>query len=208
MKSKLKRQLEDAWRTPFKNQYRKGLKREDFLIISSNCIAGTLLHDLGLPFNTPTINTTIYDFPQFCENLEENLKITPTLAEDQYKPYPIFQINGINIHAVHYKSGEEFLSAWERRTKRFFEKLEEGYEVLLIATDAQLREEGYKEAFQNLEGYRKVAFCKDKTDFKDFVYVPGYENETAAGDLTRYADKKGTRYFEKYFDCLKFINSD
>ena len=32
------------------------LKNKDFTIISHNCVGGVIYHDLGLKFNTPTIN--------------------------------------------------------------------------------------------------------------------------------------------------------
>lgn len=35
------------------------LRNTDFTIISSNCIGGVIYHDLGLRFQTPTVNLTI-----------------------------------------------------------------------------------------------------------------------------------------------------
>ena len=45
-------------------------------IISNNCIAGTILHDMGLPLNTPTVNLQIMpeEFPMFCKMIPLCLK--------------------------------------------------------------------------------------------------------------------------------------
>ena len=57
-----------------KSYWRKimnALKNKDFTIISHNCVGGVIYHDLGLKFNTPTINLFFMakDFIKFCNNL-------------------------------------------------------------------------------------------------------------------------------------------
>lgn len=48
------------------------LKNHDFTIIANNCIAGCVLHDLNLRFDTPTINLYIPfpDYILFLKNLK------------------------------------------------------------------------------------------------------------------------------------------
>ena len=49
---------------------RKALTNKDFTIICNNCNGGTLTHDLGMRFNSPTVNLffSSYDFFDFVEN--------------------------------------------------------------------------------------------------------------------------------------------
>lgn len=62
-----KQKMIKMWRTPLCYYMKKKLRNDNFVILSSNCIGGCLLHDLGLEFTTPTINLTITNFVEFCE---------------------------------------------------------------------------------------------------------------------------------------------
>lgn len=58
----------------FRNKiFRRRLKNRDFTIIANNCIAGCVYHDLGLRFDTPTVNLYIPfpDYILFLKNLKE-----------------------------------------------------------------------------------------------------------------------------------------
>lgn len=52
---------------------RKRLKNKNFSLITNNCTGGFIYHDLGLRFNSPTINLFFYKdhFFTFLEHLEE-----------------------------------------------------------------------------------------------------------------------------------------
>ena len=55
------------------NRNRLVFDRENpFSIISSNCVGGVILHELGLKFNTPTINLFFVprDYLEFIQNLK------------------------------------------------------------------------------------------------------------------------------------------
>lgn len=71
--NKIKTFINDVRRSGLRKEMNGRLKDDRFVLIGSNCVVGTLLHDLMLPFNTPTINMTIPSFVSFCENLNENL---------------------------------------------------------------------------------------------------------------------------------------
>ena len=74
MKTNLKNIFKNIWRCPLKKRLRKRLSNRNFVLISSNCVGGCLLHDLGEEFCTPTINLDIPEFISFCESLEYCLK--------------------------------------------------------------------------------------------------------------------------------------
>ena len=63
-----------------KNVVRKMRKRNRLkkaTILCSNCIGGLLLHDLGLRFDSPTVNLffTAHDFVSFISNLNYYLSL-------------------------------------------------------------------------------------------------------------------------------------
>ena len=79
---------------------KRRLRNKNFTVISNNCIAGCILHDLGMRFDTPTINLFIPfpDFIQFLRNLKENLtKEIVDISGDS--PYPIGLMGGANPYS-------------------------------------------------------------------------------------------------------------
>lgn len=55
---------------------RNRLKKRDISILCNNCTGGFILHDLGLRFDSPTINMFFHglDFFDFVEHLEHYVK--------------------------------------------------------------------------------------------------------------------------------------
>ena len=88
-------------------------------IICSNCLAGIVMHEYKMRFNTPTINLWIYpsDFIKFCNNLEEYLNCEIVEVKDSGKDYPVGRIKDINVHFLHYSNIKEAIKAWEKRKK-------------------------------------------------------------------------------------------
>ena len=54
---------------------RERINNKEFTLISSNCMGGLIYHNLGLKFNSPTINMQMYtnEYYNFVMNLEEYL---------------------------------------------------------------------------------------------------------------------------------------
>lgn len=94
-------------------------------------------------------------------------------------------------------------AAWKRRTERFDETNDK---IMLIATDAQIKDETDKHYFLDCP-YPKVCFTNKKCVRGNFIYLPGFDEETSVGDILRYTDIWGRRIFEKYFDCVEWINT-
>lgn len=106
---------------------RERLNNKDFTLFSNNCLAGFIYHDLGLRFDSPTINTRIERkyFYYFALNpkayldseviedyeTEEKLKIPVGIIKPEGLPY-------IRVRFEHYASFEEAKEAWDRRKKR------------------------------------------------------------------------------------------
>ena len=78
---------------------KRRLQNKDFTVISNNCIAGCILHDFRMRFDTPTINLFIPfpDYVQFVRNLKKIVtKEIVDITGDS--PYPIGLMGGANPH--------------------------------------------------------------------------------------------------------------
>lgn len=76
MKEKLKNILRAVWswrRWPYLLRLRRRVKNRRFLIIASDCNGALLLHDLGMPFASPTVNMAFHRFEKLCTHLDEYL---------------------------------------------------------------------------------------------------------------------------------------
>lgn len=205
---KLKSKIINIWRYPLKKRMTKKCKSCNKRILASNCIGGLLYHDIGKPFTSPTINLTIggEDFIKLCKKPEFYLKSEPIFEKTSPEGYPIANLNGILIYGVHYPDFETFKEQWVKRSKRFLEHDEQ--EILVVTTDSFLTTNELLNEFRTLP-YRKVCFTnKKESQSEEFPYIPGYDNEIGVGEITKFADRKGTRIFEKYFDCIKWLKNE
>lgn len=177
----------------------------------NNCNAGVILHDLGLQFNSPTVNLFFYNdhFFKFCENLIYYLN--QELYECKkpiYKPmtsYPICNLgtgdNIIELHFLHYRDFKEAKDSWERRKKRI--NLDNLY---IMWTFFDKTDEKLLKRFDNLNFKNKVAFVeKEFPNYKSAFHIKGYEN-TGLGVLTEYIGISGKRKIDQ-FNYVKWFNT-
>lgn len=99
-------------------------------ILCNNCVGGIISHDLGLRFNSPTVNLEFYDqndFIYLAENIEEiaRLKVYEKKKHEHglTHTFPIGAVchhdKEILIGFRHYKTFEEAAHKWQSRMKRF-----------------------------------------------------------------------------------------
>ena len=192
----VKQIVKKYWRYPICRYYRKKLKVGEFTIISSDCAGGCLYHDLGLRFASPTINLTVPKSLDFFERLDHYLKIEP--VADGYSKHgaPVMRLDDIEIIGVHYSSHEELIRKWNERCRRI------KWDRIVIMTNSRfVCGEADIARFAKLP-YPKVLFTKEIPQNPFEVFAPAL-NEGA--DLTAYCDSWGRQYFEKYFDCVRFL---
>lgn len=96
-------------------------KNDSPTIICNNCVGGVILHDLGLKFNTPTINTLFFcfdDFLYFVEHLKEFSELDVYELKQTEHPFPVgvqeYKGRKIRVGFVHYASFDEGKAAWKR----------------------------------------------------------------------------------------------
>lgn len=206
MKKDLKDKVKKIWRQPLVNYMTRKTGNKRIRILSTNCMGGILYHDTGKPFDSPTINCTIsgMDFINLCEDPDYYMTRTPALHSTSAQGYPIADVGGIKVKGVHYRGIDDFSDKWLRRGARFLEQKDA--EILVIASDAQIKTDEEIEAFHNLP-YRKVCFTvRSDIPYEEFVTVDAFRESGEMGDLTRYSGLLGKRIFEKEFDFVKWIN--
>lgn len=208
----LKQEVKEIWRKPYQLYMRAHLKNNCFSIISSNCVGGILSHDLGQQFRSPTINLTVREFIPFVQRLDYYMSLTPIPYNGfldgmggkdwgQGRGYPICTLEDIVLYGVHYHNHDEMISAWEKRKTRI-----NWNNIVIMATDEYVKTQEQLDEFDKLP-YPKVLFTKEKNTTYDFqIYILGAEDEESVGDVLRYTGILGIRKFEKYFDCVKWLN--
>lgn len=192
---------------------RRRLKNRDFSLFSNNCNGGFIYHDLGLRFNSPTINLFFYKdhFFTFLEHLSEYLNCELRVCHDpEHKPeteYPIFNLGGdrglplIELHFLHYHDVEEARDTWYKRCRRV--DLDNMYAVFSFFDDT---DEEWLKRFDAIDIKNKVAFVnRPFPQYKSAFYIPGYEKD-GLGLLNEYVGLKGRRKYDR-FDFVSWFNS-
>lgn len=196
----------------------KHLRNKDVSIICNNCIGGFILHDLGLRFDTPTINMFFHDldFFDFVEHFDYYIKQPLVQIEnpkyDKKAPdYPVAVLSGggvnlksLELHFLHYQTFKEANDKWETRKARLHP---DSLFVIFTFMGMEKDEELYTRA-QNIPIKNKVFFVNhpvDKEKYPDFYYIKGFENQIGTGQLGEFMNLKGERYYDQ-FDYVKWLN--
>lgn len=157
----LKNAYHDGVQNYLHNQWckklRSRLKNTTPTIISNNCCAGFIYHDLGIRFNSPTINLTIKNFPLFIAHFSHYMScpLVKTNFGDKY-PFPTGRLVSdvypdIDILFNHYESFGDAERKWNERSKRI------DTNNLFFIMDT------YDNFFpQELTEYKKLPFSKNK----------------------------------------------
>jgi len=193
-----------------KDVQKRGADLQDFTILSSDCLAGVLYHDLNRKFLSPTINVWFEekDFLKFCNSLDYYLSQEFSFLSDEEKdvPYPVGCLGEggrrIFVWFEHYRSNEESAAAWEKRKKRI------NWENLyVVMSDLNLSDEDLKD-FYRIPAKRKILFTWDpkRADGKEIFRI----NRHGKDHVRRYSNLNltGFRDFELFFDYVKWLKME
>ena len=190
--------------------FRKKLTNDNFSIICSNCIGGTLYHRLGKQFLTPTINMWFRqpDFVEFCVHLDHYLNQKLVFVESD-KHFPVAELRGdgkeiptITLNFIHDKIPEEAEEKWERRKTRI---VRDNMYIMMYNLDGitvdQIRR------MEEVPCKNRVIFTsKPLPEIPWSVYIkPIMSHRYPYNYLEK--DMFGVRYLEKKFDYVSFFNS-
>lgn len=182
-------------------------------IISNNCIAGVIYHDLGLKFTSPTINMWIdeKDYFYFIEHLEEYIECIPVKSE-LIRDYPVAKISldgrDVHLHCVHYDSFEEAREKWIERAKRvdlnnvfiFFE-----YPQSVHSTSEVVK------LFRMIKYKNKVMLAKCRNsdiDDSNIFHLKSYDHHMFPGKTVHYSNLFTHKRYLDLFDYVTFLNNE
>ena len=184
---------------------RERLKNKDFSLIASNCNGAFILHDLGLRFNSPTVNLFLYpsDFVKYAQNLKYYSSLELEFIKKENIDYPVGKLGDIEIYFMHYKTEEEARQKWIDRTSRI------NYDnIFILMTDRDGCSKKDLENFDKLECKNKVIFTHVlHKDIKSSYYIKGFEKEEQVGHLFEFkSDDTGEKYYDD-FDYIEWFNN-
>ena len=182
-------------------------------IICNNCIGGVIYHNLGLQFQSPTINLFVKsdDYLTFCKNLKYYSVCDVIQVVDTDREYPVGRIvpldnnhKEIMIFFQHYKSFDEAKRKWVERFKRvnwdnmFF--VWEFYDTLY---DNQLM---YEFDQTELPGKKILLLHRKMPDIKNNFVFSCYKKDLPIAKAFEYKSISGKRYLDE-FDYVSFLNT-
>lgn len=180
------------------------LKNGHFTLITNNCIGGIIYHDLGIQFQSPTINLDIppENFLTFLEHFEEYLYI-PIVPLETKENCPVGVIHGdfgdVQINFRHYKTFEEGVLKWNERKKRIH------WDNLFVIMEDQKGNLDVALQFERLPFKNKALFSLVKSPSSVCMPVSFYGNTYHWGKILEYPQNSIHRFLER-LDYVKFIN--
>ena len=195
----------NLWLRKYINAHnQKRLKNRDFSIISSNCNGGVLLHDLGMRFNTPTINLWIEpdDFIRFLQNLPHYLDSALTFIDVPDMDYPVALLDDVKIYFQHYHTAEEASAKWQERASRInFDNL------FIMFTDRDGCTYQNLVDFEALPYKNKVVFTHlPYPEFSSAHYIKGWETDPCVGVCFGFVKGiSGKKHYDS-FDYVSWFN--
>lgn len=187
----------------------KNCYRDKCTIICNNCTGGVILHDLGLKFDTPTINTLFYsadDFVFFVSNIREFSKADVFKINDSKYSYPVGGIKlgdrVVKIGFVHYSTFEEGKRKWIERFARV------DFDNMVILWEGKGIDEKQLISLNALKEKKMVISNLDDILSNKYLFYRGsnlYEN-WFPGKILEYKNIFGLKRFLDDFDYIGLIN--
>ena len=183
---------------------RKKFKNNSLSVFASDCVGCTMLHDLGLRFNSPFVNLYLNakDFIKYLKDpcKYNSLEFTEVRTD---KNYPVGLLGDIEFNFVHYKTFEEAVQSFKRRVKRInFESL-----YIIMSEKNGCTYDDMIE-FDRLPYKNKVIFTHLKyNDIKSSFYISGFENQGCIGNIMAWDKKIGSRIYDR-FDFANWLNEE
>ena len=178
-----------------------------FTIFSNNCLGGFFYNDAGLQFTSPLINTAMDgdDFLKFLSDPKHYLECPMEFFQWEGRDFPIARIDDIEVNFVHYKTPEECIEKWEKRSERIVWD-----NIFIIATNHDgMCHDDCMERFDRLPYKNKIMFVsKEYPQYDWAIPISQFKNRFQCRITTSFADMKGHRYYETAFDIAKWIRNN
>lgn len=179
-------------------------KLDHFTLFVGNCAGGYIYHQLGVPFESPTINMMICDDDFYKIMCRPDYYFSHAIEPWKDPEFPELisgKIDDVILHFNHYKTFEDGVKAWHRRVKRI-----DPDNSYIIAADIRLTPEMIAN-YGKVKCKKLVVFTSRDYDYPWCLKVKRYEGMTHVGN---YISKtlKGKWAFEEFFDYVGWLNSD
>lgn len=190
------------------NKRKRKLVNKDFTILSSECAGGVIYHDLGLRFDSPTINLWFKpdDYLLFLSDLDYYLN-TDKLVEEPHSNlgYPVGVLGEdtkkIKIFFQHYPNFEIAKNKWNIRKKRVHLD-----NLFIIMTDRDGATKETLNSFDSLKFKNKVIFTGKKyPKIKSSYYIYNCTENGHLGDIFHRSVLTGKSKLDT-FDFVNFLN--
>lgn len=169
-----------------------------------NCIGGILFHDLGLQFQSPTVNLMMFqtDFAKFVLNMDHYLALELAFFQHPDYSFPCARLGDITIHFTHYHTEEEAAQKWAERSARIDR---DNLFVFLEERDSLTREDMLQLGQIHARGL--VIFTANAyPDIPYALQIPKYASDGKVGNVLAKSYWDDSREYEKYFDFVKWFN--
>jgi uncharacterized protein (DUF1919 family) len=177
---------------------------QQFTLIANNCIAGCVLHDYKMRFDTPTINLYIPfpDYILFLQKFEYFINADFEEIKEEGATYPIGLLGGeIKVHFLHYHSFDQAIESWRKRVKRIHH---DNIKVVLVERDGCTAKDLMD--FDKLPFTNKVALTRrNDLNLKSTFHFKGYDDKDELGNIMFYKGLFGKKIYDQ-FDWWSFLN--
>lgn len=190
-----------------RNRMRDALVNQTMTLLCPNCLGGILFHDLGLKFQSPTVNLmmTQPDFIKFVTNLDHYLNGELQFFDHSEYTCPCAHLEDITIHFTHYKTPADAAKKWRERAGR----IQKGNLFIFAEERDGLTKEDIL-ALGGIEFIRPrgivVFTAKKYPDIPYALHIPKYESGGEIGNILQKSYLDDSREYEKYFDFVKWFN--
>lgn len=200
------------YHNPLNNRRQKKLhdevKNTNPSLIAGNCLGGMLLHDLGLRFNSPTVNLHMNqrDFFKLVLNLNKYLDESFTFYDVPNVSYPCAVLGdktGVNIEFVHYATPKISLLKWNKRKERI------NYDNLFIIAeekDGVTRQDILSLGKLKVKGI--VVFTAHEYPEIPYTFcVPSkYVENGEVGNIMKFKHLDASHIYDDFIDWPKWFN--
>ena len=183
---------------------RYDLKNVTPTLLCPNCMGGILFHDLGIKFQSPTINTMILqkDFVKFVTNLDYYCNQKLEFFKHNDYSFPCAKLADITIHFTHYMSDEEAEKKWSERCRRINK---ENLFIVCSERDGLTKDEIL--SLKNVKAKGILVFTYNEyPDIPYTLYVKKYSDKGEIGNILKKNHITGKHEYECLFDFVKWFN--
>lgn len=183
---------------------RKNLNNNEPTFLCPNCIGGILFHDLGLRFNSPTVNLMMLqtDFVKFILNLDQYLSQSLVFFKHPEYECPCATLGDITIHFTHYDNEEIAQKKWHERASRINRE-----NMFIFLTERDGLSEDDIRALSKIKARGLVVFTANEySDIPYTLQIPKYKYDHEIGNILAQSYLNGKREYENYFDFVKWFN--